>query len=100
MYDSDTPLIILPGLTGLPDSLEILSCYNCPYLLIQRRKKENRKNYQARWKVIHEILRRDEIIKRCKAIKEDLMIKTWHPSRLMNWCLDEEDRLDMLSYGD
>ena len=26
--------------------------------------------------------------KRCSVFKEELMIKTWHPSRFLSWCLD------------
>jgi hypothetical protein len=31
---------------------------------------------------------------RMAAWKEDLIIKTWHPSRLMTWCLDLEELKD------
>ncbi len=34
-----------------------------------------------------------------KILKEDLMMKTWHPSRLMNWCFDEEEKTEWLSYA-
>jgi hypothetical protein len=28
--------------------------------------------------------------------KEELIAKTWHPNRLMTWCLDEEEKKDFL----
>ena len=38
--------------------------------------------------------RKEKAIASCKAFKEDLMIKTWHPKRVIEWCWDEEEKLD------
>ncbi len=75
-----------------PDSLKVLICDECPNLFIQKKKDEAPQQFQKRLKIINEILRRDEIILRCKAIKEDLIIKTWHPKRMFDWCLDVEEQ--------
>ena len=90
-----TPLTTLPE---LPASLKDLCCYNCPNLIIQRKQDETIQDYTKRWKVIYEILRRDEIILCCKAVKEELMIKTWHPSRVIDWCWDEEEKAEWRQY--
>lgn len=34
-------------------------------------------------------------IERVKIYEEELIVKTWHPNRLVNWCLDIDDRLDI-----
>lgn len=34
---------------------------------------------------------------RSESVKEDLMIRTWHPDRFIPWCLDEEDKKDFSS---
>lgn len=40
---------------------------------------------------IYEQMRTQE---RLKIYEEELVVKTWHPSRLMNWCLDTEEKRD------
>jgi hypothetical protein len=37
--------------------------------------------------------------KRCMTLKEDLMIYTWHPNRMFDWCLDFEEQQELLSCG-
>lgn len=32
---------------------------------------------------------------RLKIYEEELIVKTWHPNRLINWCLDVDDKLDI-----
>jgi hypothetical protein len=34
-------------------------------------------------------------IERIKKYEEDLIMKAWHPSRLINWCFDNEDKEDL-----
>ena len=36
--------------------------------------------------------RKNETIKKTKIIKEELIMKTWDPDRLINWCFDIEER--------
>jgi hypothetical protein len=31
---------------------------------------------------------------RLKMYEEELIMKTWHPNRLMDWCLDIEEKND------
>jgi hypothetical protein len=35
------------------------------------------------------------VTKQCKAIKGDLMGRTWHPDRVWNWCFDEEEKREI-----
>ncbi len=42
---------------------------------------------QQVWKLIQK--------SRCNLYKEDLMIYTWHPSRFVAWCFDEDDKRDL-----
>ncbi len=86
------PYTQITSLPPLPDSLQYLYFYNCPNLLLKKEKDESVQNYEARWKVVREALRREEAIQRCKAVKEELMTKTWHPDRYLQWCIDEEER--------
>jgi hypothetical protein len=36
------------------------------------------------------------ICTRMNLTKEELIVKTWHPDRFMEWCLDQEDKKDIL----
>lgn len=35
------------------------------------------------------------VVKQCKAIKGELMERTWHPDRVWNWCFDEEEKREI-----
>lgn len=35
------------------------------------------------------------VIKQCKSIKCELMEKTWHPSRVWDWCFDEDEKREI-----
>ena len=34
-------------------------------------------------------------VKQCKSIKGELMEKTWHPSRVWDWCFDEDEKREI-----
>lgn len=91
----DTNLYLLPELLDP----WWMSCRECPNLFVQSIERESTESYIKRWQPIwekmREIERRDETILRCKAVKEELMEKTWHPQRVFNWCFDEEEKLDL-----
>ncbi len=98
-------------LPPLPSTLSFLYCHTCPNLLIESEVGETVQEYEARWKPIREIIeiqrkQREERetlernTNRCKQIKEMLMEKTWHPDRYLQWCIDEEERIEWLSYKD
>ena len=89
IYCFNTPITSLPP---FPASLDSLMCYNCPNLLIQRKENESIQAYEARWKVFREKIVRDRCVQRCKAVKGDLMAKTWHPKRFETWCLDVQEQ--------
>jgi hypothetical protein len=35
------------------------------------------------------------VVKQCKAVKGELMERTWHPDRVWNWCFDEEEKREI-----
>ena len=39
-------------------------------------------------------------LKNTRKIKEELLNKSWHPDRIMDWCLDEEHKKSILEKFD
>jgi hypothetical protein len=39
--------------------------------------------------------RKSQTIKQTELLKEELIAKTWHPARFMDWCIDNEELKDM-----
>jgi hypothetical protein len=83
---------VCPSLTIIPviKGLKKLFCSGCPMLtfapetmLDQETRKVVTKNYNA-WRM-----------KRCKEqlyiFEEELIKRTWHPSRLHDWCYDDDE---------
>ena len=90
----DTPITVLPP---LPPSLDLL-VYAPSQLLIQREPAEFLVDYEARWVPVRERIAEEEsrmrCVGRCRAFKESLMVRTWRPDWMMNWCLDEEEKAE------
>lgn len=47
--------------------------------------------YRYRWG-LYSAQRQNESVARCRAIKGELIERTWHPDHVWNWCFDEEEK--------
>lgn len=75
-----TRLRLLPA--TLPQTLSHLNLKGCLSLRVRREPMEGIRSYAERW-------RQWWIL---QSFREELMVVTWHPRRLMEWCIDEEER--------
>jgi len=55
--------------------------------------------YAMRWRKRINTKQRLRVIKRNDIIKQDLMAAAWHPNRMMNWCLDNEEHNELSKNG-
>ena len=78
-------------LPPLPVGLNSLYYENTP-LLFPRSPGESLVNYETRLVPIRERIAEEARTRdRCAAIKEALIARTWAPSRMLHWCIDEEE---------
>lgn len=99
LYCSDNLFSEFPP---LPQTLIRFECKGCPNLVIQKRNEETIQDYEARLSVLrkqHLLQKEKDILKdmtihKTKMLKEELMIKTWHPNRMIKWCIDEQEKKD------
>jgi E3 ubiquitin-protein ligase SspH2 len=66
-------------LNDMPDSLTVLEAHDCPYLPIEVGQGEKPREYNRR---LEEFFK-DGAMKKCKAIKEELLDLTWGPDRIV-----------------
>lgn len=67
--------------------------YNNTPLLFARNAGESLYDYEARLAPIREQMDEEKRTRqRCAAIKEALIARAWAPSRMLRWCIDEEER--------
>jgi len=75
IYVHNTPLVLLHD---IPRTVVELECHNCPNLLVGPDQDDDAIKYRARWDNFF----KDNAIKMCKAIKEELMMLMYHPDRI------------------
>ena len=79
-------------LIDLPDSLTVIEAHGCPYLPIGYNWGEGPREYNQR---LEEFFK-DGAMKKCEAIKEELLHFTWGPDRIMYYV--KKYGMDVLSY--
>jgi hypothetical protein len=52
--------------------------------------------YATRWRKRVVVKQRLRVLKRTDTIKQDLMAAAWHPVRMVDWCLDNEEHGELL----
>ncbi len=94
-----SPVQILPPMRSMFNNKRNMSIvmHDCPNLLFPYEEhcyySSDRYRYCAQYAILWEkwwVKKRHE--ERCAAIKEELMATTWHPKRVLTWCVDEEER--------
>ena len=82
----------------LIDYIETLECENSSIIvIIYHQIIQNIKDNKHTMNDVIELIRTYEQVRtqeRLKIYEEELIIKTWHPNRLMDWCLDIKEKMD------
>jgi len=52
--------------------------------------------YRRRVSIIENVYIMYKVRKRVESYKQELMAKTWHPTRFMNWCLDQDEKHEVI----
>ena len=87
IYVHDTSIVLLHD---IPETVVEFQCHNCPNLLIAPDQDDDAVKYRARWDNYF----KDNAMKLCKTIKEELMMRMYHPDRIS--CLIEKYGIDIL----
>ncbi len=75
-----TRLRTLPA--TIPPSVRALLTRGCSSLMVRRAPMEDVRAYRARWAHWW----------RQRSYREELIAAAWHPRRLLNWCIDDDER--------
>jgi Leucine-rich repeat (LRR) protein len=83
-----TRLRLLPAY--LPTSLTHLNTKGCLLLRVRREPMEGIQSFAERWRQWW----------RQQVYREELMVAAWHTGRVLDWCIDEEERCEWISECD
>jgi Leucine-rich repeat (LRR) protein len=75
---------------AMPQTLTHLDTKGCLSLRLRREWMEGIHSYAERWG--HWWMQ--------QLYREELMVTTWHPRRVLDWCIDEEERCEWISGSD